>query len=98
MLQTIECLTGSQDFACRLCLWIERDGEIMPGSRLLKRLLNDRRGVTIIEYGLILGVAALIILAAARLLGGEAIDNFEALSDSVDGAEQTAEEGSSGSD
>jgi len=57
------------------------------------RLLRDRRGATAVEYGLILAVAMLIIIAAAELLGIAAIDNFDGLAGSVDTANQTAQQG-----
>jgi len=49
------------------------------------RLLRDRRGATAVEYGLILAVAMLIIIAAAELLGIAAIDNFDGLAGSAAG-------------
>lgn len=51
--------------------------------RVLRRAMADRRGVTILEYGLILAAASLIILALAELLGAESIDNFNAIEESV---------------
>lgn len=47
--------------------------------RKFARYGRDERGVTILEYGLILAVASLIILALASIMGSKAIDNFEAI-------------------
>lgn len=57
--------------------------------REFARYGRDERGVTILEYGLILAVASLIIIAVAGIMGSEMIDNFEGinnrLADSNDG-------------
>jgi len=47
--------------------------------KYVNRLLREREGATMIEYGLILAVAAIIILAAASILGSATIDNFNGL-------------------
>ena len=44
-----------------------------------------------IEYGLILAVAALIILAAAGILGSATIDNFNGLNARLQEAQQETE-------
>lgn len=51
----------------------------MAIADVMSRLLWERRGATMIEYGLILAVAAIIILAAAGILGSATIDNFNGL-------------------
>ncbi|WP_281300507.1 MULTISPECIES: Flp family type IVb pilin [unclassified Iodidimonas] len=58
----------------------------------LARLIHDRRGVTILEYGLILAVMSLVILAVASLFGSEVIDNFNALSGAVEQADARGDE------
>lgn len=63
-------------------------------TRFLKDLLRDRRGVTVVEYGLILAVAMLVIIAAAELLGSATIDKFDGLNNAVSQANQTAQQGS----
>lgn len=47
--------------------------------RKLTRFGRDERGVTILEYGLILAVASIVILALARIMGSDLIDNFDGI-------------------
>jgi len=56
---------------------------IRGSLRTLRAAMADRRGVTILEYGLILAAASLIILALAEILGNSSIDNFIAIENSV---------------
>jgi len=63
----------------------------MAGGAFLPRFLRDRGGATMVEYGLTLAVAALVILGIAELLGSAAIDNFNALSQGVQNAQDTAQ-------
>jgi pilus assembly protein Flp/PilA len=49
---------------------------------MLKRFLNDERGVTAIEYGLIAGLIFVVIVAGIGAVGG----NVTALFDTVAGS------------
>ncbi len=64
----------------------------MRRLNFFSRLTRDRRGTTILEYGLILGVMAVVIIAVASLFGSNAIDSFNALSSSVETASDTMQE------
>jgi len=48
----------------------------MRGSLIFKRLLRDNRGATAIEYGLILALICLAILAAIQATAGEVIETW----------------------
>ncbi len=63
---------------------------------LARRLRCDEDGTTILEYGLILAVASLVILAVAALLGQSTVASFLNIDQAVRNAEQTAETGTSG--
>lgn len=55
--------------------------------RILRKLAEyrrDERGVTILEYGLIIAVTSLVILAAANLMGASLINSFETVSNKLD--------------
>lgn len=56
----------------------------------LRRFLREKRGVTILEYGLILAAATLIILSLAALFGSDVINRFQALNSSVTTANESA--------
>ncbi|MFQ5346691.1 MAG: Flp family type IVb pilin [Rhodothalassiaceae bacterium] len=56
----------------------------------LRRFLREKRGVTILEYGLILAAATLIILSLAALFGSDVINRFQALNSGVTTANETA--------
>ncbi|RMF17246.1 MAG: Flp family type IVb pilin [Alphaproteobacteria bacterium] len=62
----------------------------------LRRFRRDDAGTTILEYGLILAVASLVILAVAALIGQSTVANFLNLGQAVETAEQTAEAGAAG--
>ncbi len=48
----------------------------MRGTQFFKRLLRDTRGATAIEYGLILALICLAILAAIQAMAGEVIETW----------------------
>ncbi len=58
----------------------------MHRLKLFPRLIRDRCGATMLEYGLILGVMSIVIIAVASLFGSNAIDSFNALSSNVETA------------
>lgn len=62
----------------------------------LRRFRSDDAGTTILEYGLILAVASLVILAVAALIGQSTMANFLNLGQAVEQAEQTAQTGAAG--
>lgn len=49
--------------------------------RQLKDCLSDERGATAIEYGLIAGLIAVVIIAAVTLLGTDLQTTFQGLAD-----------------
>lgn len=53
------------------------------------RFLKDEDGATAIEYGLIAGLIAVVIIAALTLLGGELDKSFTKVKDAVAGANKT---------
>ena len=46
------------------------------GSKMVRRLTGDRRGVTAIEYGLIAALIAIAAIAAMQLLGTSLSNTF----------------------
>ncbi len=62
----------------------------MQLAHFVRRFRRDERGVTILEYGLILAVATLIILSLAALFGSDVISRFQALDSGVATANQSA--------
>jgi pilus assembly protein Flp/PilA len=48
----------------------------MRGCPFFKRLLRDDRGATAIEYGLILALLCLTILAMVQAMAGEVIETW----------------------
>ncbi len=65
----------------------------MQFAHFVRRVLRDERGVTILEYGLILAAATLIILSLAALFGSDVIDRFGAINSGVETANETATQG-----
>jgi pilus assembly protein Flp/PilA len=61
----------------------------MRGSQFFMQLLRDDRGATAIEYGLILALICLAILASIQALAGEVIETWtnveSASTDAMDG-------------
>ena len=45
--------------------------------------LRDEKGATAIEYGLIAGLIAVVIIAAVTLLGGDIAGVFTAVTDAI---------------
>ena len=45
-------------------------------SKLLKRFMKDQSGVTAIEYGLIAGLIAVVIIASVTLVGQDLLAMF----------------------
>ena len=52
----------------------------------LKALVRDERGATAIEYGLIAGLMAVVVIAAIGFLGGPIQAMFQAIATTVTGA------------
>ena len=54
----------------------------MPMSKLLA-CLRDEKGATAIEYGLIAGLIAVVIIAAVTLLGADISAVFTSITDAI---------------
>ncbi|MEM1300443.1 MAG: Flp family type IVb pilin [Pseudomonadota bacterium] len=50
---------------------------------LLSTCLHDERGATAIEYGLIAGLVAVVIIAGVTLLGADLAGIFQGLADAL---------------
>lgn len=50
------------------------------------RLVRDERGATAVEYGLMVALIAVVIIAAVTLLGTALSDKFDSVEGSVSGA------------
>ena len=50
------------------------------------RLKKDEKGATAVEYGLMVGLIAVVIIAAVTLLGGRLRDLFTAIAGALPGA------------
>jgi pilus assembly protein Flp/PilA len=55
------------------------------------RLKRDEKGATAVEYGLMVGLIAVVIIGAVSLLGGQLDDLFTSVSDSLPGGDAPAE-------
>jgi pilus assembly protein Flp/PilA len=55
-------------------------------KKLIKRFLREEDGVTAIEYGLIAGLVAVVIIVALNLVGGSLTDIFTRVSEELDTA------------
>ncbi|NPV52389.1 MAG: Flp family type IVb pilin [Firmicutes bacterium] len=53
-------------------------------KRLLKRLLHEESGQGMVEYGLILALVAVVVIAALTLLGGKLKDLFNKLKGEIE--------------
>jgi pilus assembly protein Flp/PilA len=53
------------------------------------RLKNDEKGATAVEYGLMVGLIAVVIIAAVTLLGEQLNTLFESITTSLGGASGT---------
>jgi len=51
--------------------------------RKLRNLLDDRKGATAIEYGLIAGLVAVVIIGAVTLIGTDLIAEFTAITNAL---------------
>lgn len=51
--------------------------------KLLNKCLHNEEGATAIEYGLIAGLIAVVIIAAVTLLGGDMAVVFQNLADAI---------------
>jgi pilus assembly protein Flp/PilA len=52
------------------------------------RLRRDEKGATAVEYGLMVGLIAVVIIAAVVLLGEQLRDLFTSITDELGGAEE----------
>ncbi len=59
-------------------------------SKLYVRLslLWDEKGATAVEYGLIVALIAIVIIAAVTLLGGNLATLFQTIADAIGGTSQ----------
>lgn len=55
------------------------------GVTLQSRLVSDEKGATAVEYGLIVGLIAVAIIATVGLLGGTLNGMFETVNDELTG-------------
>jgi pilus assembly protein Flp/PilA len=51
----------------------------IPMSKLLKRFMKDQSGVTAIEYGLIAGLIAVVIIGAVTVVGTDLQTDFTSI-------------------
>ena len=49
------------------------------------RLKRDEKGATAVEYGLMVGLIAVVIIVAVTALGGQLQDLFQTVSDKLNG-------------
>jgi pilus assembly protein Flp/PilA len=54
--------------------------------KTLVKFVKDTKGATAIEYGLIAGLIAVVIIAAATLLGGNISTAFNSIATAISGA------------
>ncbi len=54
--------------------------------KTLVKFVKDTKGATAIEYGLIAGLIAVVIIAAATLLGGNISTAFNSIAGAISGA------------
>lgn len=55
----------------------------MSLHRLLSALARDERGQSMVEYGLITALIAVVALTAVETLGGGIVDVFESITDEL---------------
>jgi pilus assembly protein Flp/PilA len=58
----------------------------LPGFRSVAKVLEDRRGVTALEYGLIAALIAVVIIATVTTLGSNINLAFDKVSDAIGAA------------
>ncbi|MCI0598288.1 MAG: Flp family type IVb pilin [Beijerinckiaceae bacterium] len=51
--------------------------------QLFRRFISDQSGVTAIEYGLIAGLIAVVIIGAVQTLGTKVQSKFQAVADAL---------------
>ncbi|MCI0600577.1 MAG: Flp family type IVb pilin [Beijerinckiaceae bacterium] len=51
--------------------------------QLFRRFISDQSGVTAIEYGLIAGLIAVVIIGAVQLLGTRVQSKFQTVADAL---------------
>jgi pilus assembly protein Flp/PilA len=54
-------------------------------SKFVARFLSDESGATAVEYGLVIGLIALVTVGVFAVLGGQARDAFQAAADAFAG-------------
>ena len=54
------------------------------------RLRRDEKGATAVEYGLMVGLIAVVIIVAVSTLGGQLNDLFTSISDQLPGGDAAA--------
>ena len=59
-------------------------------STITSRLRRDQRGATAVEYGIMVALIAVVIIAAVSLLGGNLLSTFNGVACSVKGGTYTA--------
>ncbi|SHF43799.1 pilus assembly protein Flp/PilA [Lampropedia hyalina DSM 16112] len=59
-------------------------------TNFIKNFLQDEEGATAIEYGLIAGLIAVVIIAAVTALGTEIKTVFENIGTAIEGGNATA--------
>lgn len=59
-------------------------------TNFIKNFLQDEEGATAIEYGLIAGLIAVVIIAAVSALGTEIKVAFENIGEAIKGGNATA--------
>lgn len=64
----------------------------MPVRNLIKRLANDISGATAVEYGLILALIFLAMLAAVQNFGNQTISMWDRVADRMENARAEASE------
>ena len=70
-----------------------RDSERCDMKKLLISLWEDESGATAVEYGLIVGIVAALLVTALGLFGDQLKNLFEAISDQLgDAADQVRNE------
>lgn len=57
----------------------------------VKRFVQDEEGQALAEYGLILGLIAVVVVAAVIALGGQINEAFQAIVDALGGGEGEGE-------
>ena len=56
---------------------------------MLMRLVREEGGQALTEYGLIIGLIAVVVIVALSTLGGKLNGFFEAINDELDNAAET---------